>query len=206
MLGFHKKEVVYLSDALEVKGLEEERYTCQTLDNLVDTIRRLLDSAWGPGWGVFTDEVTSFNDPESLKLPYIVFHLLSRMPNKELTPLKKKFFNTFVDPLYPSHNIEVWRKWYDCKVAFYCYARTNREARYWANKLEAFIDTYVGYFKEAGLSEMIFLGEEEMERTSASSGLLAVRSLLYSVRVEEIRIVRGKLLEDLSIQVKQEKQ
>lgn len=191
-------------DELEIKGLEEERYSCKTLDNLVDTIRRLLDTAWGPDWGTFTDEVTDFNDLENVKLPYIVFHLLSRTPNQQLTPLKKKYFETFVDPLYPSHHIEVYRKWYDCRIAFYIYARTNREARYWANRLEAFIDSYVGYFKEAGLSELIFEGESELEKTGPANGLLAVRSLLYVARIEEVRIVRGKLLEDLSIQVKQQ--
>jgi hypothetical protein len=188
----------------DIPGITHERYSCDTLNSFADTLRRLLDAAWGTGWGVFSDEETTFDDPENMQLPYIVFHLVSREPNKELTPLKKRFFETMPDTLYEGHHVEVWRKWYDCRVDFLCYARTDREARYWTNKLEAFIDTYAGYFKENGMSELIFLGEGEAGRTRIQTGNLAVRTLRYLVRVEEIRIVRGKLLEDLSIQVKQQ--
>lgn len=187
-----------------MQGVMQDRYSCDTLKYFTDTLRLLLDAAWGNGWGVFTDEETTFDDPENMQLPYIVFHLVSRKPNEQLTPLKKKFFETIPDPLYKGHNVEIWRKWYDCKVAFVCYARTDREARYWANKLEAFIDTYVGHFKWQGMSELIFLGEGEAGRTRIQSGNLAARTLNYLIRIEEIRIVRGKLLEDLTIQVKEQ--
>jgi hypothetical protein len=183
--------------------MPESRYTCTTLDGFVETLRRLLDAAWGPDWGELGEEVTNLNDPENVKLPQVIFHLVSRVPNEKLTPLKKKFYETFPDPDYPGYNVEIWRKWYDCKVAFHCYARTNREARHLANKLEAFLDTYTGYFKEQGLSELVFLGEDEPERTRLSGGLLPVRTLLYLARVEEVHVVRGKLLEDITINVRQ---
>lgn len=192
-----------MEEQLELPGMPENRYTCTTLDSFVDTLQKLLNTAWGPDWGEFGEEVTSLNDPENVKLPQIVFHLTQRIPNQQLTPLKKKFHEAFPDPYYPGHNVEVWRKWYDCKVTFYCYARTNREARYVANRFESFLDTYAGYFKEQGLSELIFLGEEEVERTRLSGGLLPVRVLSYLFRIEEVQVVRGKLLEDVIINIRQ---
>lgn len=186
---------------LDIPGVPAPHYTCDTIDSFVDTLRRLLDAAWGPGWGEFTEETSVLNDPEQVALPYIVFHLESRVPNKELTPLKRKFHGAVADPHFEGYNIEVWRKWYDCKIRFYCFARTNREARYWANKLEAFIDTYVGYFKENGLSELLFLGENEPERTRMAGGLLPVRSLDYLARIEEIHVARHKVIEEIAINV-----
>lgn len=187
-------------EQLELPGMPENRYVCTALDGFVDTLRRLLDAAWGPDWGELGEEVSDFTDPENVKLPQVVFHLLSRVPNKEFSPLKKRYSDTLPDPLYPGYHVEVWRRWYDCKIAFHCYARTNREARHLANKLAVFLDTYAGYFKEQGLSELLFLGEEEPERTRMAAGSLPVRTLLYLVRVEEVYVVRGKTLEEIIIE------
>lgn len=181
---------------------DETRYSCITVDQLIDNLRRLLDAAWGVDWGELTEEITVYNNPESTKIPRVVFHLLSRRPNEKLTPLKKRFYESFEDPYYKGYNVEVWRKWYDCKVAFRCYAQTNREARRLANRLEAFIDYYTGYFKEHGLSELIFLGEEEPGNTGLDAGFIPVRTLLYLLRIEEIHVVRGKVLEEVLIKVK----
>jgi len=181
---------------------DETRYSCVTIDHLIDNLRRLLDTAWGAGWGELTEEITTYNDPERVKMPRIVFHLLSRRPNEKLTPLKKKFYESFEDPCYKNYNVEVWRKWYDCKAAFRCYAQTNREARHLANRLEAFIDYYTGYFKEHGLSELIFLGEEGPGNTGLDTGFASVCTLFYLLRIEEVHIVRGKVLEEVLIKVK----
>lgn len=182
--------------------LPKEQFTCKVLDDFVDTIRRLLEIAWGPGWGEFTEEAVNFGDSQNVRLPYITFHLVSREPHDILSPLKKRYFQTVPDPLYEGHYIEIWRRWYECLIRFYCYERTNREARALANKLEVFIDSYVGFFKERGLSELIFKSEEAPDLLDSRFGNLSVRALNYSARVEEVHIVRGKLLEEVALEVK----
>lgn len=186
----------------QLTALDKERFTCQVLDDFVDTIRRLLDLAWGAKWGEFTEEYTAYGDSENEPLPRIVFRLYSRKPHDKLSPLKEKNFGVIPDPEYPNQYIEIWRKWYDCVIKFYCFDKTNRGARALADKLERFISTYTGFFKERGLSELIFLGEDAPELLDTRHGNKNVRILVYTTRVEEVRIVRSKALEDITIQLK----
>ena len=177
---------------------------CQTVDGFVDTLQRLLNAAWGPGWGVFTEEYTAFSDPQNVPLPQVVFHLLERAPTKELTPLKKRYFTVEPDPEYPGYNVEIYKTWYDCRVSFQCFARTNREARHLALQLEDFLTTYAGYFKEQGISEINFLGEEAPGRLDEAAGVVARRTLYYKLRIEHTITVRTKALEDVVVRVQAE--
>lgn len=174
---------------------------CQTIDGFVDTLGRLFSAAWGPDWGVFTEEHTAFTDPQNIPLPQIVFHLLERAPMKELTPLKKRYFTIEPDPEYPGYNVEIYKAWYECRVGFQCFARTNREARHLALQLEDFLTTYAGYFKEQGISEINFLGEEAPQYLNETAGVVPYRTLYYKLRIEHTIVVRTKVLEDVVIRV-----
>jgi hypothetical protein len=172
---------------------------CQTIEEFTTTLERLLKSAWGKDWGVFTEEYTSYSDPEKIVLPQIVFHLVKRRPFKELSPLKRRLMANYPDSEYKGYNVDIFKNWYECEVQFRCFARTNKEVRSLSVKLEDFITSYTGFFKERGLGEINFMEEKEPEKLSDSAGRVPCRILTYRFRVEHTTIIRQKTLEEVLI-------
>lgn len=171
-----------------------------SIDDFAKAVHRLLNAAWGPDWGVFTEEDTALNDPNNVPLPQIIWHLEERVSQDKMNPRgKSRSWGAHVDKEYPGHTIEVRKWWFDCKVSFQCVAHTHKEARHLARRLEYFLVNYTGYFKEHGISEISFLRELGPRRFDHRQTNLPFRVLLFDVRIEQNDIVRTKAMEEIVI-------
>lgn len=160
------------------------------LEKLTDLIHKLLNIAWGENWGVFSEESPTDNAAEQHRLPHITYSLVSRKKAANMG-VKHQTFAAFPDPDHEGETITPQRTWFDCKLEFCIYANTNKESRIWAQRFEEFMETYKGYFKQEGVSEILF--EEElipMMNTSYRQDLPR-RTIMYFVRIERITEIRS---------------
>lgn len=168
------------------------------LDGFTDLIHDLLNRVWGPNWGIFTSESPTGNDPEVSPTPHITYNLLRREPADKKS-LKRKQFKTFADKDNPGHNITLYRQWFDCAMEFVVYTKTNKEATRVAQRFEEFMETYTGYFKQKGVSEIVFNSEEGPSVSSESRQDIPHRTVRYFVRIERITPVRSIHLKQIDI-------
>ncbi len=179
--------------------------SCSTLDGFVNAIHRLLNAAWGTGWGVFSEEEPTGNDPEKIPTPHITFELTTREISPELKNFRGKLMESFSDPDYPEFYIEVRKKFFKCRVTFKVWHKTNQGARAINEKLEYFLEHYVGYFKENGIMQLKFVKEGKPNKQIHARQLVPNRELLYDLYIVQNEITRTKLLNDITIKL-QEKQ
>jgi hypothetical protein len=172
------------------------------LGDLTDMIHRLLPMVRGEKWGVFSEEAPTGNDAEQMVMPHIAFNLTSRVHTANRAA-KWQRFGSEPDPEYPNETISFYRSWYTCQVDFTIYARTNKEARQTAEWFEQFMETYSGYFKEQGISEIIFREEKAPGVNSFYRQDLPYRTLCYEVRIERIMTIRSYDLNKLDVVIQE---
>src|SRR5205085_5791148 len=71
------------------------------------------------------------------------------------------------------------------------YARTRREATQLAQRFEEFMDTYYGFFKQLGITEILFEEERKPQVSSEYRQDLPHRTVSYSVKIERISTIRS---------------
>lgn len=179
------------------RGMQMHRGSLD-LDGFTDKIREMTAAAWGEDWGEFIQDEPTGNDPEEVILPKITFDTYERLPSKthkSLAPIK---FDTFRDPERPETLIEVYRQWFDVEVEFKVYHLTNRDARVLMEDFEGFLFTYREFFKDCGISELLFLAETKPQVVTRWGKKLSERNLRYLVRIERVQEVRSNILSDIS--------
>lgn len=170
---------------------EDERLTAKDtadLDKLTDMIYKLLDIAWGDKWGVFSEERPTDNDADNTPLPHITYNLIHRVHTEKKT-VKWQQFASEPDPIHKGETITQYKCWFTCQVDFTVYDDTNRGARLTAQRFEEFMETYIGYFKQEGISEIIFKSEKAPDVSSSYRQDIPYRTLCYEVRIERILAV-----------------
>lgn len=174
------------------------------LESFTDIFKSLLDDTWDDGWGTFTVEAPNWNNPESISTPCIVFDVEERVPSKNKIGIKSRQLEVVPDPDDTSYAFIVSRKWFDCEVSFLIASQTNREASRLMTKLETFIDTYTGYFKQNGLSEFIFLREDKSKLKEKVLEGVPSKCLVYLIVLERISIERVRSTKEIRSQIEAE--
>ena len=190
-----------LSPVSKPKNISQRANANSDMESFTDTFKTLLDDTWDDGWGVFTVESPTGNDPNSVALPSIIFSVVERKPSKNKAGLKGRPFEMHLDPDNEDYTIILSRKWFDCEVEFLITHRTNREASQLMTKLELFIEAYVGYFKQQGLSEMIFIGESKSKLSNKSLEGIPSKCLSYLIVLERISTVRVRTTKEIRSQI-----
>lgn len=179
----------------------DERLTAHgaaDLEKFTDMICKLLNIAWGNDWGIFSEENPTGNNPEETPLPHITYNLISRR-STEKRGLKGQTFAPIPDPEHEGETITPVRQWFDCIVEFCIYARTNAEATRLAQRFEEFMYTYRGFFKDEGITEIIFEEERAPEVNSLYRQDIPHRTIRYLVRIERIIEIRSYELRQVGL-------
>ena len=179
--------------------MTEARYTAQStadIEKLTDMIHTLLNAVWGSDWGVFSNEDPTDNDSMQAPMPHIVYNLVSRRITED-KQLKRKQAGTFPDEDHPGHNITKYSMMFDCELEFAIYAQSRIEATRTAQRFEEFMEDYKGYFKEQGISEILFLEESRPDVSTEYRQDIPHRIVTYLVRIERISIVRSVHLKEV---------
>lgn len=172
------------------------------MESFTDIFKSLLDDTWEDGWGTFTVESPTGNDPESIAMPCIIFDVENRVPSKNKTGIKSRQLEIIPDPDDEDYTLIVSRKWFDCEVSFLIINQTNREASRLMSKLESFIETYIGYFKRNGISELIFLREDKEKLRSKALEGVPSKCLIYLMVLERISVERVRTTKEIRSQIK----
>ena len=168
-----------------------------TIEDFHDTLKALLDAAWGEDWGMYIDDEPTGSTPESIRFPIIAYDTTNRVPTKEIATKKPRLFHYGVDPNNPGDSIYVYRQWFDYTIRFDVWAQTNKECSATASRLEDLLLTYAGYIKSCGVDEITFLSEgiDLAPDKWRLEGI--VKSIRYLIRIQRITIIRKKTLKEV---------
>jgi hypothetical protein len=116
---------------------------------------------------------------------------------RELTP-------RFREEIVENHeSIQVFGQMFDTLVQFDVWSLTNYEVERMALWFKRFMTKYRKYFKDMGLSEMLFWWRGEDDVTRELKNSLHFRSLVYFIRTEEITTSKDVVLEQMKIDIEQ---
>lgn len=182
---------------------ESCRLTAKTtadLEKLTDMIHKLLNIVWGESWGIFSEESPTDNDAEKACLPHITYNLVNRVHTDKKT-VKWSRFASEPDPLHKGETITHYKCWFTCNVEFTIYDDTNKGARVTTQKFEEFMETYIGYFKQEGISEILFKEETAPGVNSDYRQDLPYRTLRYEIRIERTMTISSYDLNQVDIKL-----
>jgi hypothetical protein len=172
--------------------------TVQSVDEFTDLVKFILDAAWGPDWGEFTIEYPTGTDPDNIPLPIITYELVRRRPSESIPALKPKPMQIIPDPDVPGHTITIYRQWFDCYIDFSFWHKTHREAEDLKNRFEDMMLAYAGYFKQKGVSEILFHEEGPEDISVKWRQDIPHRVLRYFIRLERVTTVRSVVINNIT--------
>lgn len=176
-----------------MSNTEDVRFTANgtaDIEDLTDSIHRLLNAVRGVGWGVFSSEYPTDNDPDNNPMPHVTYSLDRRVHTKDRN-VKAQRFASVPDPEHRGENIQIYRTWFDCDLQFEIFADSNLDAMREAQRFEEFIEAYKGYFKEQGISEMVFKEERKSGVSNEYRQTFPKRTIVYTVRIERVQEIRS---------------
>jgi len=115
---------------------------------------------------------------------------------RELTPRHREAIKTSDEKSRSFHG-----QLFDTLVQFDIWALTNWEVEQLAIWFKRFMMSYRGFFKEMGISELLFWWRGRDDVSSKLKNSLHVRSLVYFVRTEEISYEDDYNLKEVKIQI-----
>lgn len=108
------------------------------------------------------------------------------------------------DPEYPGYRVVTTGYFYDNRVRFTCWARTNKRANYRADWFENLMEEYRWFFKAEGVDRVLFEGRGEDITKEVGENKWYGRPFDFFVRTEKIRNMHEKTIEDILIKVSAE--
>lgn len=164
-------------------------------DQLTETIKYLLDAAWGPKWGQFTPDGPNVTNPHDINYPIIVHYLQHMEPGlvgkntREIRPRYRQMEETpdangTMPPL-----TKVMGQVFDGVIVFEVWEETNFQVNKLARRFRETLSIYSGFLKGKGLKEFQFLKMETDLWDSKIHDAHKVRRLSYFVKFEEITTV-----------------
>ena len=130
------------------------------------------------------------NDIDSVDLPHITFNVVHRTASKGKIGVKARAMESIIDPENNDYTLILHRQWFDCIVEYLIFDKTNRDAQHVADRFEMFMDTYRGFFKEQGISEMLFQEEVDSKLSSKYKEGVPSNCLRYFMVLERILVER----------------
>jgi hypothetical protein len=173
-------------------------------DQFTDIVMRLLNAAWGEGWGTFCEAFPNGTEPNSVKLPVITYMLKEMVPGvignqgtREIKPRHRGSFKQEADGIGPQH-IDVYGRVFDCEVVFEIWEENNTKATELATRFMDFMDMYTGYIKSQGVKEVIFRRYSNEMESGEWKDSISCRSLYYYVRLEHLNEVPSDVIEKVT--------
>lgn len=167
-----------------------------TLRDFIDMVADLTDKILGKKYDITfdPDEGHMPDDVDKLKgHPCIVYKLVSRKPKLERKerPLDM-FSDTKNDTAY-----QIWSQSFICMIQFTILAGTYNIADQAMTDFEDMLSKYAGYFKENGVSEILFEKQYTDENYDAYRQSVSVRTLQYRIDIQRIKQITDTKMQDL---------
>mgnify|MGYP006956371509 CR=1 FL=1 len=167
-----------------------------TLRDFIDMVAAFTDKVLNKKYDVTfdPDEGHVPNDVDKLKgHPCIVYKLISRKPKLERKerPLDM-FSDNKTDTAY-----QIWAQSFICMIQFTILAGTYNAADKIMTDFEDMLSKYTGYFKENGVSEILFEKQFTDENYDAYRQSVSVRTLQYRVDIQRIKQITDTKMQDL---------
>lgn len=165
-----------------------------TVRDFIDMVADLTEKILGRKHDVTfdPDEGHAPNDVDKLKgHPSIVYKLISRKPKLER---KERPLDMFRDN---DIAYQIWSQSFTCVIQFTIIAGTYNVADTLMTDFEDMLSRYAGYFKENGVSEILFekqYTDQDYDRYRQS---LSIRSLQYRVDIQRIKQLTDTTMQDL---------
>lgn len=201
-----KEELEVLEDTLD--RIRADRYHAEgsisDIDQVGELLRKLLNAAWGSGWGQLSPELSLGESPDNTKLPAITYDIVSRETAAgmgRIKPTQIESYSEVVDGKPTGDVITVYSQVFDCIVEFDCWGKTSKDARELLNRLEHILNFHSGFLKEQGIQEMFFLKEIPARQSIHYSDDYYMKTMIYFFRLERKSFVRQSTYKDIEVKV-----
>lgn len=171
-----------------------------SINELGETLRKLLNAAWGDDWGILGPIFTKGEQSESIVFPQITYNTYSREIS-EKSPIKPKltdYIKEVVDGKETGDAFAIYRQLFDCILEFDIWGRNTYESYSKAEEFELLLGQYTWFLKEAGISEIAFLKEIPPKESANYIEGLCMKPLLFFVRLERIQSIRTSILDKIN--------
>jgi len=159
----------------------------------------ITKKAWGDDWGQMRPHFSSTEDAEDIPLPIITYEVVDRKPTPERGEIKPRIRNKVQDP-DTGETINLYGQWFDYILQFNVWDKSVQNVIDLLGDLEKLILTYTGYFKQQGVSELLFEEQLRDDKLTKWDESLNVRSIRYKVRIEVLQVIATGVLEDIDIE------
>lgn len=164
-------------------------------EDMIKTLKYLLDAAWGSDWGSFTPDGPNINDAKNIEYPIIIHYMTSMTPGligKDTREIKPRFRQSVLNEnsngdMPPITNI--YGQVFDAEVVFEIWEETNAQVDKLTKQFRQTITAFTGYLKEKGLKEILFQKMEPNMESDKIRDSYKIRKLTYLVRFEELNEV-----------------
>lgn len=177
--------------------------TCD-FEGFTDIIFRLLNAAWGTGWGTFVEAFPNNTDPQNIQTPVISYKLTQMLPGKIGKDGTREIKPRHRDTIFPSDDpttaIDIFGRIFDSIVEFEIWEENNTKASKLATKFIDFMDMYTGYIKQQGVKEIIFQKFSNDTTTGWNENIVS-RKVEYFVRFEHLNQINSDTLQKVTGQV-----
>lgn len=167
-----------------------------TVRDFIDMVADLTGKILGKKYDVTFDPDEGHVPDDVGKLkghPRIVYKLISRKPKLERKerPLDM-FSDNKTDMAY-----QIWSQSFICMIQFTIFAGTYDIADKIMTDFEDMLSKYAGYFKENGVSEILFEKQFTDENYDTYRQSTSVRTLQYRVDIQRIKQITDTKMQDL---------
>lgn len=173
------------------------------IDQLGEMLRIITNAAWGMDWGTIKPEISQTATIHSLNFPIITYDINSREVSDKMPikPTLSEVIQEVVDGKPTGDSILVYRQFFDCIVEFDTWGSNSLEARKTMTNLEKLLNSYGGYLKRMGISEIFFLKEIPSRKSVNYIPGIPMRAMMYYVRLERIHTVRESSIKNINVKV-----
>lgn len=153
------------------------------------------------------DDVVFTNDEHQIKItdpeipvnhPYVSYKVISRKPSNEYKPIVREETNE-CDEYNEQRGGTVFGQFFDCVVQFNIFATESVIADKLMDDFEELILNYTGFLKKEGVSEIYFKEQVTDSEYNNFRETLSVRNLRYYVKIEKLRVIFNRRLDDIEI-------
>lgn len=135
------------------------------------------------------------NFSEWEQYPVVTYWVRHREPAAGFRETKPRIRGQIQDPADPQRFVTVLGQNFDYVLAFTAMAKSPDEAQELLDRLEDFMLTYTGYFKQKGVGDIVFQEQLEDEVITSWRDPVAAMTVLYRVRLERLTSLSEAQLE-----------
>lgn len=165
-----------------------------------DMVKALANRAWGEDWGDMRPHFSSTEDSKNIPLPIITYEVIDRQITPERGEIKPQLRREVKDQ-ETGEVIKLYGQWFDYILQFNIFDHSVSNVISLLENLENLILTYTGYFKQQGVSEILFHRQVRDDQLNKWDESLDVRSIRYKIRIENLQVVSTGIIKDININV-----